>query len=171
LEAFAAAGGAGGVGPVAGKEDPDVHFVGLGFEPVEETLDAIPSAGLPEGFELVRSDFVGFTIAVVDPFLFVFGEVFPWGTGVDTAFLAATEQVALAFIAALALEGLDGSPGDGEGGIGNGFFEVEPDDAAEAAALGAGTERGVEGEERGCGGAQGEAGGGIVPGGGECFEI
>ena len=51
LEAAAAAGGAGGVGAVAGEEDADVHLVGLGFEPVEEALDAIPIAGLPEGFE------------------------------------------------------------------------------------------------------------------------
>ena len=73
LEAFAAAGGAGGVGAVAGEEDADVHLVGLGFEPVEEAFDAIPVAGLPEGFEFVRCEFVGFTVAVVDPFVFVVG--------------------------------------------------------------------------------------------------
>ena len=56
------------------------------------------------------------------------------------------------------MEGFDGALGDGEGWVGDGFFEVEADDAAEAAAFRAGTERGVEGEEGGGGGAEGEAG-------------
>jgi hypothetical protein len=51
LEAFAAAGGAGGVRAVAREEHADMHLVGLGFEPVEEAFDAIPCARLPEGFE------------------------------------------------------------------------------------------------------------------------
>jgi len=44
LEAGALAVGALGVGAVAGEEDADVHLVGLGFEPVEEALNAIPAA-------------------------------------------------------------------------------------------------------------------------------
>ena len=48
LEAFAAAGVAGGVGAVAGKEDADVHLVGFCFQPIEETFHAVPAAGLPE---------------------------------------------------------------------------------------------------------------------------
>jgi hypothetical protein len=76
--------------------------------------------------------------------------------------LAAADEVALAFVAALALEGFDRALGDGEGGVGDGFFEIEADDAAEAAAFRAGAERGVEGEEGGGGGAEGEAGGGLV---------
>ena len=43
-EAAAAAGGAGGVRAVTGKKDADVHLVGLGFHPVEEAFDTIPSA-------------------------------------------------------------------------------------------------------------------------------
>jgi hypothetical protein len=139
LEAFAAAGGAGGVGAVTGQEDADVHLVGLGFHPVEEAFDAIPVTGLPEVFELVRGEVVGLAVAVIDPFLLVFGEVFKGALDVDAAFLAVSNEVALAFVAALALEGLDGSLGDGEGWVGDGFFEVDADDAAEAAAFRAGT--------------------------------
>ncbi len=169
LEAFAAAGGAGGVGPVAAEEDADVHLVGLGFEPGEEAFDAIPVAGAPEFLQLLRGGIVGSTISIVDPLLVVVGEVLPRGFDVDAAFLAAADEVALAFVAAFALEGFDRALGDGEGGVRHGFFEVEADDAAEAAALGAGPERAVEGEQRGGGRAEGEAGGGIGPSGGEGF--
>lgn len=65
------------------------------------------------------------------------------------------------------MEGFDGTLGDGERGIGDGFFEIQPDDAAEATAFRAGSEWRVEGKEGRGGGAEGEAGGGVVPGGGE----
>ena len=116
-----------------------MHLVGFGFHPVEEAFDAIPIARLPEVLEFVRGEVFGSTIAVVDPFLLVFGEIFEGALDVDVALLAVSNEVALAFVAALALEGLDGSLGDGEGFVGDGFFEVDADDAAEAAALRAGT--------------------------------
>jgi hypothetical protein len=86
---------------------------------------------------------------------------------IDAAFPAVADEVALAFVAALALERFDGALGDGEGGIGNGLFEIEADDASEAPAFGACAERGVEGEERGRGGAEGETGARVGPSGGE----
>lgn len=118
-----------------------MHLVGFGFEPVEEALDAVPFAGLPEGVEFLHGGVFGVTISVVDPFAFVVGEVFPGGFGVDAAFAAAAHEVALAFLSAVGLEGFDGAAGDGEGGVGDGFFEVDADDAAESAAFRAGTER------------------------------
>ena len=96
-------------------------------------------AGLPEVFELVRGEVVGFTVAVVDPFLLVLGEIFEGALDVDVALPAISNEVALAFVAALALEGLDGTLGDGEGFVGDGFIEVDADDAAEAAAFRAGS--------------------------------
>ena len=49
LESAALAVGAGGISTVAGEEDADVHLVGFCFEPIEEALDAIPSAFAPKG--------------------------------------------------------------------------------------------------------------------------
>jgi len=66
LEALAATRIAGGVGAVAGKEDADMHLVGFGFQPVEETLHAVPAAGLPEFLQLLRRACP--TVSVVNPF-------------------------------------------------------------------------------------------------------
>ena len=139
-----------------------MHLVGLGLEPVEEALHAVPAAGLPEFLEVFRA--AGTTISVVDPVAHLFVEVLPRRVDVDAALLAVADQVALAFVAALALEGFDRALLDAEGGIGDGLFEVEADHPAEAAALGAGAERVVEGEEGGGGRAEGVAGGGVGPG-------
>ena len=65
-----------------------MHLVGLGFHPVEEALDAIPIAGNPEVFELVRGEVVGLAVAVVNPVLLVLGEVFDRALDVDVALLA-----------------------------------------------------------------------------------
>ena len=54
LEAFAAAGGTGGVGTVTAEENPHVHLVGLGFEPGEEASHAIPCARAPERIQFLR---------------------------------------------------------------------------------------------------------------------
>ena len=116
-----------------------MHLVGLGFHPVEEAFDAIPVAGLPEGFEFVGGEVVGLAVAVVNPVLLVLGEIFDGALDVDVALLAVSNEVALALAAALALEGFDGSLGDGKGLVGDGFFEGDADDAAEATAFRAGT--------------------------------
>ena len=49
LQTGALAVGAFGVGTVTREEDADVHLVGFCFEPIEEALDAIPSAFAPKG--------------------------------------------------------------------------------------------------------------------------
>lgn len=163
LEAGAFAFGAGGVGAVAGEEDADVHLIGLGFEPVEEALDAVPAAFVPEGFALFEGGAFGglLALAVLDPALLVWLEFVPRGRGVDADFGAKAEEVALAFFAAFALEGFDGAFGEGEEVVGDGFVEVDADDAAEASAVITGAEGGIEGEEGGGGFDEG------VPGGGE----
>ena len=163
METFATAGGAGGVGTVAGEEDADVHLVGSRFHPVEEAFDAIPLAGVPEFLKCFEVEVVGLTVSVVDPVAGVVIEVFPCGVDVDAAFAAVAEEVVLAFVATLALEGFDRALGEGESGIRDGFFEVDSDDPAEAAAGRACAERGVEGEEGGSGRAEGESGGRVVP--------
>ena len=163
-EAFATAGGALGVGAVAGEKNADVHFVGFGFHPIEEAFDAVPSAALPNFLEIGA-------VAVFDPFLVCFAEFVPWGAGVDAALFAMAEQIALAFFAAFTLEGFDGALVDAEGGIGDGFGEVDADDSAEAAAGGAGTAWAVEGKEGGGGFDEAEARGGVGPGVAESFEL
>ena len=156
LEALSPTGVAGGVGAEAGEEDTDVHLVCFRFQPIEEAFHAIPAAGLPEFLQVFGGGCS--TISVVDPFAGVFVEVFPWLADVDAAFLAVADKVALALLAAVALEGFDGSLSDGERGVGDGFFEIDADDASEAAAFRAGSDRGIEGEQGGRGGAEGETG-------------
>ncbi len=164
LEAFATAGVAGGVGTVAAEEDADVHLVGAGFHPVEEALDAIPSAGLPRVIEFLRSEVVGLAVAVVNPFLFGFR------MRSSNAHLMSMRR-SLQFLTRSRWHSSPRSPWNGftapwameRGFVGDRFFEVDADDAAEAAALGTGSERGVEGEEGGGGRAQGEAGNGLDP--------
>ena len=116
-----------------------MHLVSLGFHPIEEALDAIPVAGLPEGLEFLGGQLGGSTVAVVDPFLLVLGELFERAPDVDVAFLAVSNEIALALVASLAEERFDGSLGDGEGRVRNGFFQVDADDAPEAAAFRAGS--------------------------------
>ena len=173
LEASAPAVRAGGVGAVAAEEDADVHLVGLRFQPVEEAFDAIPFPVAPEFLQLfhvhgraARAPLV-FTVSVVDPFTNILVEILPGASDVDVPLAAVAEQVLLAFVAAFALEGLDRALADREAGIGDGLVEIEPDDATEATAFRAGTEGVVEGEEGWDRGAEGEAGGGVVPGVGE----
>ena len=121
-----------------------MHLVGLGFHPVEEAFDAVPVARFPERFEFFGVEMVGFTVAVVDPFLFVLREIFEGAGDVDVAFAAIAEEVALAFIAAFALEGFDRALFDGERFVGDSLVEIDADDAAEAAAFRAGAEWAVE---------------------------
>ncbi len=142
-----------------------MHLVGFCFDPVEKAFYTIPASGLPEFFQVFGG--AGSTISIVDPFTGCLVEVFPSGVEVDAAFAAVADEVALALLTAVALERLDGSLFDTEGGIGDGFIKIDPDDSAEAAALRAGSERGVKGKKGGGGGAEGEAGFGIGPGGAE----
>ena len=56
------------------------------------------------------------------------------------------------------MEGFDGPLLEGEGFVGDGFVEIDADDAAEATAFRAGSEGGIEGEEGWGRGAEGETG-------------
>jgi len=78
-------------------------------------------------------------------------EFVPGSLGIELDFPASAEEVALAFLTAFALERLDGTLFDREKMVGNGFVEIDTDDAAEAPAAFTGTERRVEAEEGGCG--------------------
>lgn len=146
LEASALAVRAGRIGAVSGEEDADVHFVGFGLEPAEVSFDAVPSAG-PLVFGVAAV--VGVTLD--DPALVFRGEHGEGDIGGDSAGAAELEQVALAFEALAGLPGADGALGEGFGAIGEGLVVIDADDAAEAAAGGAGAEGVVEAEEGGGG--------------------
>ena len=161
LEAGALAVGAGGVGAVAGEKDADVHLVGFCFEPVEEALNTIPTFFGPKLlglFERGKGRERG-AFAVLDPVLLLGSEFVPGRFGIELDFPAGAEEVALAVFAPFALEGLDGALLDREKVVGNGFVEIDTDDATEAPAGGAGPEGGVKAEERGGGLAEGGPGG------------
>ena len=157
LEAGALAVGAGGVGAVAGEEDAHVHFVGLGFEPVEEALDAIPSFLGPELFRLLEGGErgVSLTFAVLDPVSLFGGEFVPRRFGVDVGLPCRRGGGRVGSLRRVALEGFDGALFDREKVVGDGLVEVDADDAAEAPAGGAGAEGGIETEEGGSGFAEG----------------
>jgi hypothetical protein len=144
LEACAAAGGAGFVAAVAGEVNADVHFVGFGFEPLEEAVDAIPEAFAPGG---VGVEAVGF--AVKDGVLVFWAEVFPGDVGGDFEAFAGVEEVALAFLAGFGLPGFDGAVSKGEVVVGDDEVVIDADDTAKAFAVGAGAEGVVEAEECG----------------------
>ena len=149
LQTGALAVGAFGVGTVTREEDADVHLVGFRFEPVEEALNAIPAAFLPESLGLLEGGEGGFVTAfsVLHPALLIGLEFVPRGVGVDVDSLAVAEKVSLAVPSAFALEGFDGTLSKGEEVVWNCLIEVDPDDAAEAPAVVAGAEGGIEGEE------------------------
>ena len=69
--------------------------------------------------------------------------------GLDAALAAVAEEVVLALGGLAALERADDAFGNRERAVGDDALHVDADDAAEAFALRAGTERGVEGKETG----------------------
>ena len=81
------------------------------------------------------------------------------------------EQVLLRLAVDFAFPAFDRAVVDRERLVGDGEAVVDVDDAAEAAALRAGAERRVEGEERGRGGAEGAAGLGRVQAAGKMAEL
>jgi hypothetical protein len=140
-----------------------VHLVGLFFEVVEEALDPVPAAAFPCGVGVggeVR-------VAVEDPVLVVGGEFVEWGGGGDPSGFGAAEEVLLAFAVGGTLEGFDEPVADGEGFVREGSVEIDADDAAEAAAVRAGSEGIIEGEEGWGGLTDFEVAGSAVPAAGE----
>ena len=140
-----------------------MHFVGLGFEPIEVALHAIPAAVVPD----FAKGLAGFALSIDDPFLVGFRQVFQRAVEVDIAAAGVADEVSLAFLRHAALERPDDAFGEGAGAVGDDAFPVETDDASESAALGAGSERVVEAEESGGGRADIEIAPGAVPTRGE----
>ena len=152
LEARAPARGAGVVGAIAGQEHPHVHFVGLRLEVAEETLEAVPG---------VRPFLAGLAvvgIAVDDIVLLFRREGGKGNVRRDLPLPGKDAEVLLRLAVNLALPRLEGPGVDGERGVGDGQAVVDVDDAAETAAVRAGAQRRIEGEQRGRGGAKGAAG-------------
>ena len=82
------------VAAVTAEEHADVHFVGLGFEPVEITLHAIPTVVVPN----FTQGLAGLALAVDDPFLVGFRQVFERAMQVDVATAGVAEEIGLAFL-------------------------------------------------------------------------
>ena len=162
LEAQAAAGRAGVVGAVAGEEDAHVHLVGALLEPAEEALHAIPI--LRPGLAVFLA-VAGF--AVDHEALLLGRERGERDVGRDFLLLGENVEVFFGLAVDFALPALDGAVVEGEGLVGDGEAVVDVDHAAEAAALRAGAEGGVERKERGRGGAERAAGRGRVEAAGE----
>ncbi|MBV6474547.1 MAG: hypothetical protein MOGDAGHF_00007 [Rhodocyclaceae bacterium] len=140
LQARAAAGRAGRVGAVARQQHADVHLVGLGFQPGEEMLHAVPVAR-PGA---LQADVLRVALQHPAP---VFGrQVAPGDVGRHAALLREAQQVVLALAVGLGLPGLHRAAGQRLRFIRHHQAVVDADDAAEAAAALAGAERGVEGE-------------------------
>ena len=151
------------VAAVAAEEHADVHFVGLGFEPVEIALHAIPTVVVPD----FAQGLAGLALSVDDPFLVGFRQFFERAVQVDIAPAGVAEEIGLAFLRHAALERADNALGEGARAVGDDALPVETDDASESAAFGAGAERMVEAEESGRGRTDVEVAPGAMPSGGE----
>ena len=131
-QARTTADGAGGVGPVARQQHPDVHLVGLGLEPVEKAPDAIPLF-----IEVARP--VG--TALDHPLPMRLRQILPGDVERHAAQLGVADHVGLAFLEALGLPGLDRAAAQASRGVRDDQTEVDTDDPAEAAAGLAGADR------------------------------
>jgi len=87
----------------------------------------------------------------------------PRDVGVDSLDVSAADEVVFTFGSSLAFEGFDGSFFDSESGVLNRFLQINTDDSSKTTALGAGSQWRVEGEKRGCGRTESEAGIRVVP--------
>ncbi len=129
-ESLPPARGAGGVGAVAGKEDPDVQPVGPALEPFEKTPDAVVV-----------------TLPIENEFPVLRGEPIERDIRRDAATGAEGEGIAVPLAVGRGVERLERSVPDGFLRIGDHRVEVDADGPAEAAARGACAERAVEGEQ------------------------
>ena len=157
LEAGALAVGAGHVAPVARQEHAHVHLVALPLQPLEPAADAVVLAVVPA------------SLAVDDqpPVLFV--QLGERAVQRDAPALAELLQLPQLPARGPGGPGLDDALGDGLGRVRDHQVEVEVDDAAEAVAALAGSQRAVEGEEVGLGLGVGKVAGGAVQAVAEAF--
>ena len=131
-EAAAVAFRAGFVGAPAREEDAYVHLIARPFQPAEEAADAIP---LRIVFALHVTGF-----AVLDEFAMRGGKFLPRHVERDGRLAASAHEVFLRFAVDVTLERGDGAFGERQGRVRDDLVPVEADDAAEAAALWAGSD-------------------------------
>ena len=134
LQACAAARAAGPVGPVLRKQHPDVHAVGLGFQPVEEALHTVPLAVLPS------------SLAEEDPITLRIGQLVPRNIRGNTPAASHAHEIVLALAVALRLPRAHSTRRQAESGVRDDQSVVDTDDAAEAATDLARADGRVEGE-------------------------
>ena len=137
---------AGFVGTPAGEEDPHVHLVGRAFQPAEETAHAIPHRIIGT-LDVAR-------LAVLDEFTMRCGEFLPRHVHRDARLAAGARQVLLRFAVDRPLERGDRAFRERQRRVRDDLLPVQPDDAAEAAALRTRADGRIEGEERGRGRAE-----------------
>ena len=135
LEPRARTGSARGVAAVLRQQHADVHLVGLGLEPREEALRAVPDLLLPR------------SLAVDHPAALLVGEVAPRHVERNAALAGELFQVFLALAVRLRLPGPDRAAAQRLRRIGHHEPVVDADDPAEAAAGLAGAERRIEREQ------------------------
>ena len=134
LQPGALTGSAFGVRAISREQHADVHLVGFGLEPGEEAPDAVPDVLGP------------FAFAIEDPVTLCLGQLAPWGVQGNRALACEFEEIRLAFLVGFGLPGLDGAATQRQRGIRDDEVVVDADDAAEAFAGLAGTDRRVEAE-------------------------
>ena len=117
------------VAAVLGEQHPDVHFVGLGFQVLKETLDAIPLL-VPFAIPVGR--------AVDHPIALTGVELGPRRVARNASGFGVAHQVVLALLPSRGLHGLDGPGAQGEFVVGNHQTVIHPNHTAKALALGAG---------------------------------
>ena len=143
LEASPAALRAFVVAAVAAEQHAHVHLVGLGLEPVEVALHAIPAVVVPS---LVHR-FARLAVALDDPPAVLLGQLVERAMQVHPAAARVAHQVGLAFLRHAALERPHHALAEGARVVGDDALPVEADDAAEPAAFRARPERVVEAEQ------------------------
>src|SRR5690606_15256472 len=141
LEARAAAGGAGVVGAVQREKHANVHLVRVALEPAEESLHAVPGLRPLEAAGAVAR----FTFD--DERALLRGQRREWHVGRDLSFSRELEEILLRLAVDFAFPALDRAVVDRLRLVGYRKPVVDLDHAAESAALGAGSERRIEGEQ------------------------
>ena len=84
-----------------------------------------------------------------DKILIRFGKPLERADGIDAALAAMAHEIILAFSGLATMKCADDAIRDREGAVGNDALHIDADDASEARALGAGSQRGVKGKEAG----------------------
>ena len=123
-----------------------MHLVGRAFEPAEEAADAIP-------LRIVFARHVA-RLAVLDELAMRGGKFLPGHVERDAGLAAGADEVLLRFAVDRALERRDRAFGERQRRVRDDLAPVEADHATEAAALRAGADGRVEGEQRGRGRAE-----------------